>query len=70
MSRLFFSSDMNRGNRTRVLFSQTAGPRQSSGRLLIAYMYMPRGAEFLTAWLCCRNSIGLKKGLAGPEATG
>jgi hypothetical protein len=33
-------------------------------------MYMRRGAEFLTAWLCCRNSIGSKKGLAGPKETG
>jgi hypothetical protein len=65
----FPSSAMNRGNRTRMVFSDSWSASEL-GRLWIANMYMRRGAEFLTAWLCCRNSIGSKKGLAAPKETG
>ena len=50
---------------TRTAATATAGwsrPlrwRQWSSRLYVAYMYMRRDAEFLAAWLCCPNSIGL-----------
>ena len=50
---------------TRTAATATAGwswplsRRQWSSRLYVAYMYMRRDAEFLAAWLCCPNSIGL-----------